>query len=147
VDEKGVEIEHLKFSSLAEEGSDNFVMKNAKQYQLEASGDAALSFKKGNISFDNLDDVGKLIDRKYGHGKSVFNEIDDGFGGKTTSVNNQNRANSILTQARNQVASAGNTLIKWEICTELGAKGIKKLFTDNRINIEVVFEAQIKIVN
>ena len=109
-----------------------------------------MSLEKASTSWDNIDDAGKLIDRKYGHGTSVFNEVDDGFGGKIISVKNQTRANSIIEQATRQVNAAGGTPIKWEISTELGAKGIKKLFdeSDNILlkNIDVVFIPQIKII-
>ncbi|WP_158728885.1 MULTISPECIES: hypothetical protein [unclassified Flavobacterium] len=147
---KGLSVGHKKFPAVDDEGSGSFVLKNAKQYQAEASGDAALSLEKASTSWDNIDDAGKLIDRKYGHGTSVFNQVDDGFGGKIISVKNQTRANSIIEQATRQVNAAGGTQIKWEISTELGAKGIKKLFdeSDNILlkNIEVVFIPQIKII-
>ncbi|MTI30957.1 hypothetical protein [Xanthovirga aplysinae] len=121
------------------EGNTSFVLNNAKQYQREASGDAFLSFDKGGRSFDNVTFDGTLIDRKYGHGPSIFNA--DG------TVHNQSRANSILNQGREQIAAAGGTPVKWEVSTELGADGIQALFDDAGINIEVVHVAQQTIIN
>jgi len=76
--------------------------------------------------------------------------MDDGFGNKIISVGNQNRVNSILKQAEIQVNAAGGTPIKWEISTELGAKGIKDLFSksDNLLiqSIEVKYVPQIQII-
>lgn len=146
----GVSISHKKFPTPSE-GSGPFVLKNAKQYQAEASGDAGLSFDKGGRSFDNVTSDGKLIDRKYGHGPSVFNEVDDGFGGKVITIKDQNRANSILQQAQAQVNAAGGSPIRWEISTNLGARGIRQLF-DNPANsqairnIEVVYIPQVTII-
>lgn len=145
----GVSISHKKFPEPAE-GNSSFVLDNAKQYQKEASGDAALSFDKGGRSFDNVTPDGKLIDRKYGHSSSVFNEIDDGFGGTTINIKDQNRANSILQQAAAQVNAAGGSPIRWEISTDLGARGIGQLFNNSNnslINaIEVVHVTQITII-
>jgi hypothetical protein len=90
----GLSVSHKKFPGPAN-GTDNFVLKNAKQYQGEASGDAALSFNKGGVSFDDVAPDGKLVDRKYGHGSSIFDE--DG------GVLNEERANSIIEQARRQL--------------------------------------------
>ena len=152
VESKGVNIGHKKFPTInAEgEGSRSFVLNNAKQYQLEASGDAALSFEKAGTSWDNLDEAGKLIDRKYGHGASIFKEIDDGLGGKIISVSNNTRAQSIVDQATRQVNAANGTPIKWEISTELGAKGIRELFdlpaNSTLKNIEVVYVPQVKTI-
>jgi hypothetical protein len=118
------------------------VLRNAKQYQKEASGDATLSFDLNGVSFDNLAPDGKLVDRKWGHGPSVFNP--DG------TVRNQTRANSILQQAQRQLNAVGNDgqKIRWEIETELGADGIEQLFLENASQfpgmseIEVVRVAQ-----
>lgn len=121
------------------EGNTSFVLANAKQYQLEASGDALLSFDKGGRSFDNVTTNGTLIDRKYGHGSSVFNA--DG------TVHNQTRAQSILNQGQAQITAANGTPVKWEVSTELGADGIQNLFDANNINIEVVHVAQQTIIN
>jgi len=115
------------------------VLKNAKKYQKEASGDAALSFDKGGRSFDNVTPDGKLIDRKYGHGDSVFNP--DG------TIKNRSRANSILDQDRAQINAADGTPIKWEISTELGAKGLRDLFDSQDIDIEVIYIAQQTIIH
>lgn len=138
-------ISHKKFPSPAS-GTESFVMKNAKQFQAEASGDAALSFDKGGVSFDDVAVDGKLIDRKYGHGSSIFDE--DG------GVINQVRANSIVDQARRQLAAVGGdgSKIRWEISTEAGANGIEQLFLDNSAlvpgieNIEVVHVIQKTII-
>jgi len=127
-----------------------YILKNAKQYQQEASGDAALSFEKGGVSWDNLDEAGKLVDRKYGHGNSIFQEIDDGLGGTKISVKNTKRRDAIIAQARSQVMAAGGTPIKWEISTDLGARGIRELFSesDNSLirNIEVVYVPQVTVI-
>jgi hypothetical protein len=141
----GVSISHKKFPTPGD-GSDPFVLKNAKQYQAEASGDAGLSFDKNGVSFDNVDVDGKLVDRKYGH-SSVFNA--DG------TVANQTRANSILDQAERQLNAVGGdaSKIRWEISSEGGANGIERLFLDNPRgfpgleDIEVVHVAQQTIIN
>ena len=134
----GMAVKHKKFPTPSE-GSDPFVLKNAKQYQKEASGDAGLSFEVGGRSFDDVASDGKLIDRKYGHGSSVFNP--DG------TVKNQTRANKIIQQATEQVNAANGQPIRWEISTELGADGIQELFTNQGINIEVIHVAQQTIIN
>lgn len=142
---QGLSISHKKFPAPAN-GTDNFVLKNAKQYQAEASGDAALSFNKGGVSFDDVAADGKLVDRKFGHGASVFDE--DG------GVLNQVRANSIVDQARRQLAAVGGdgTKLRWEISTQTGANGIEQLFFDNSAlipgidKIEVVYVAQKTII-
>ena len=121
------------------EGNTSFILANAKQYQLEASGDALLSFEKGGRSFDNVTPDGKLIDRKYGHGSSVFNP--------DLSIKNQSRVDKIMQQATDQVAAANGQPIRWEISTELGADGIQNLFDINNINIEVIHFAQQTIIN
>jgi hypothetical protein len=127
----GLSIDHKKFPGPAN-GTDNFVLKNAKQFQGEASGDAALSFNKGGVSFDNVTADGKLVDRKYGHGSSIFDE--DG------GVINENRAQSLLSQAQRQLDAVGGdaSKLRWEISTEAGANGIKSLFIQNNIQIEVI---------
>ena len=134
-----------------EDGAENFVLNNAKQYQREASGDAFLSFEKNGISFDNIDGAGVLIDRKWGHSSSIFKEVDDGFGGKIIQVSNNTRANSILDQALLQVTAAPGARIRWEISTDLGARGIRQIFqgSNNPLirNIEVVHVPQITIIN
>ncbi len=96
------------------------MLANAKQYQLEGSGDALLSFDKNGVSFDNVTIDGKLVDRKYGHGNSIFN-IDG-------TIHNTNRAESALTQARSQLTAAAGTPVKWEVSTIEGATGLDKLF-------------------
>ncbi len=120
------------------EGNSSFVLANAKQYQLEGSGDALLSFDKNGVSFDNVTPDGKLVDRKYGHGKSIFN--DDG------SVHNISRAESALKQARSQIIAAEGIPVKWEVSTIEGANGLNKLFKANDLNIEVVHVVQKIIV-
>lgn len=139
----GLEVQHKKFPTPAE-GKSPFVLKNAKQYQAEAcrcvsGGDANLSFEKGGRSFDDIGADGSLIDRKYGHGKSVFNL--DG------SVKNQIRANKILQLGEAQVRAANGTPVKWEVSTELGADGIQELFDNAGIDIEVVHVMQQTIIN
>ncbi|GAA4274607.1 hypothetical protein U6A24_16670 [Aquimarina gracilis] len=145
----GLSISHKKFP-IPSEGNESFVLKNAKQYQKEASGDAALSFDKNGTSWDNIDANGKLVDRKYGHGASMFKQVDDGFGGKIIEVTNKSRADASIAQAERQVSAAGGKPIKWEISTELGAKGLRDLF-DNSPNsliqaIEVVHVPQVTII-
>ena len=134
----GVSISHKKFPTPAD-GNDSFVLKNAKQYQGEASGDAGLSFDKDGVSFDNVTADGKLVDRKYGHGPSVFNA--DG------TVKNRTRADSILEQGQRQIDGAGGAPVRWEVSTELGADGIQDLFDNAGIDIEVVHIAQQTIIN
>lgn len=72
----GLTISHKKFPAPSG-ATDNFVLRNAKQYQAEASGDAALSFNKGGVSFDDVAADGKLVDRKFGHGASIFDKVED----------------------------------------------------------------------
>lgn len=131
----GISVSHKKFPAPAD-GSDSFVLKNAKKYQAEASGDAALSFDKAGVSFDDIAN-GKLIDRKFGH-SSVFDS--------TGNVANNTRAQSLLTQANRQLGAAGGNPIRWEISSQGGANGIKRLFRNNGINIEVVHVPQITII-
>lgn len=141
----GLSISHKKFPGPAN-GTDSYVLKNAKQFQAEASGDAALSFNKGGVSFDDIAVDGKLVDRKLGHGSSVF---DEDFG-----VIRQVRANSIVEQARRQLAAVGGdgTKLRWEISTERGANGIEQLFFENSAlipgidKIEVVYVVQKTII-
>jgi len=146
----GISLKHKKFPASADEGSSAYILKNAKQYQQEASGDAALSFEKGGVSWDNLDEAGKLVDRKYGHGNSIFQETDNGVGKKIISVKNKSRERSIIAQARSQVTAAGGTPIKWEISTDLGARGIRELFSESANslirNIEVVHVPQVTVI-
>ena len=135
---EGLTVTHKKFPAPAD-GTDNFVLKNAKQYQGEASLDAGLSFEKGGVSFDNVAADGKLVDRKYGHGKSVFDE--DG------GVINENRASSILKQAQRQLDAVDGdaSKLRWEISTPEGAAGIEELFLNNNIDIEVKHVKQLLI--
>ncbi len=133
-----LKVVHKKFTTPSE-GSDPFVLNNAKQYQQEASGDAGLSIELSGRSFDNITSDGKLIDRKYGHGSSVFNP--DG------TVKNQARANKIIQQATDQINDAGGRPIGWEISTELGFNGIKQIFIREGLNIEVKYVAQKIIIN
>jgi hypothetical protein len=135
----GLEIK-IKGFPTPEDGAENFVLNNAKQFQREGSGDAFLSFETNGISFDNIDEAGVLVDRKWGHSASIFKEADDGFGGII--VHNRTRANSILEQALLQVNAAPGLPIRWEISTELGARGIRQLFENSPNqairNIEVI---------
>lgn len=137
---EGLNIEHKKFPTPGE-NVDGFVLKNAKQYQAEASGDAGLSFMKNGVSFDDVAADGKLIDRKYGHGASIFDKDGD--------VINNARADSLLEQANRQIVAAGGdaTKIRWEISSALGAQGIKDLFSARGIDIEVVWKEQKLVVN
>jgi hypothetical protein len=122
-----------------EDGSTSFILNNAKQYQLEASGDALLSFEKNGVSFDNVDAGGILIDRKYGH-SSVFNA--DG------TVANPTRAKSILEQAKRQLNAVGGdgTKLRWEISSKGGADGIERLFLENAENIPGLDKITVKYI-
>ena len=136
-------ISHKKFP---ESGSDNFVLKNAKQYQAEASGDAALSFNKGGVSFDDIAPDGKLVDRKYGHSSSIFDKVEDDLL-TVYEVKNQSRAQSILDQAQRQLNAVGGdgSKLRWEISTADGAGGIKQLFEANSGAISGI--ADIEVIN
>ena len=137
------------------------MLDNAKKYQgtpirnadgklISGSGDANLSFEYNGTSFDNVID-GKLIDNKFGHGSSVFKETDDMFSEFIDEVNdldnnitiiNENRAKAILKQAKRQIKAVdGKVGIEWHVSTELGAKGIRKLFEtqDPPIKIDVKY--------
>ena len=76
--------------------------------------------------------------------------MDDGFGNKTISIINKTREDGIIEQATRQINAAGGAPIKWEISTELGAKGIRQLFdlpiNSALKNVEVVYVPQIKII-
>lgn len=145
---QGLSISHKKFPAPAN-GTDNFVLKNAKQFQAEASGDAALSFNKGGVSFDDVAADGKLVDRKYGHGASVFDKVEDDLL-TVYEIKNQSRAQSILDQAQRQLNAVGGdgSKLRWEISTIDGAGGIRQLFESNGgaisgiADIEVVYVAQ-----
>ena len=134
-----IDVVTIKGFPTPSEGNTSFVLNNAKQYQLEASGDALLSFEKGGRSFDNATPDGALIDRKYGYGSSIFNP--DG------TIHNQSRAQSVLDQAQAQIDAAGGMLIRWEVSTELGADGIQALFDINGIDIQVIHVVQQTIIN
>jgi len=58
-------------------------------------------------------------------------------------VFNRNKAQSLIDQANRQINASSGTPIKWEISTELGAKGIRQLFdlpaNSALKNIEVVY--------
>lgn len=132
------------------------MLDNAKKYQgtpirnadgklISGSGDANLSFEYNGTSFDNVID-GKLIDNKFGHGGSVFKETDDMFSEFIDEVNdldnitikNQKRVTAILKQAERQIKAVdGKVEIEWHVSTQLGAKGIQKLFNDKGFNIKV----------
>ena len=139
----------------------SWVLDNAKKYQgtpirdangklISGSGDANLSFEYNGTSFDNVID-GKLIDNKFGHGGSVFKETDDMFSEFIDEVNdldnnitikNPKRVKAILKQAERQIKAAdGKVEIEWHVSTELGAKGIRKLFKtqDPPIKIDVKY--------
>jgi hypothetical protein len=114
-------------------------LKNAKKYQEEGSGDAGISIKKNGVSFDAVDE-GVLVDRKYGHGASIFDRDGD--------VINQRRAESLLEQALRQRDAVGgdDSKIKWEISTKAGADGISALFARNGINFEVKHVVQNEVI-
>ena len=78
-------------------------------------------------SFDDFKD-GVLIDRKFGHGNSIF--LKEGSELSEINIINHDRVNSLIEQARRQILSAGNRKIRWEIQTELGAEGLKQVFNN-----------------
>jgi hypothetical protein len=86
-----------------------------------------------------------LIDAKFGHGKSIFNDFDGDFLDYDIDelIHNNQRMKSVLDQANRQVESIRGSDIKiqWKISTELGQKGIQRLFDNYGINIEVIFES------
>ncbi len=56
---------------------------------------------------------------------------------------NGKRAAAILKQAKRQMdAVDGKVKIEWHVSTELGAKGIQKLFNDKGFNIKVKWVKQ-----
>lgn len=81
-----------------------------------------------------------LIDRKYGHGTSIFEETDEVYdevigldefeelGGGKIDIINQSRVDSLVIQAQRQLsATTGIEIrIEWQIQTDLGAKGIQQ---------------------
>ncbi len=107
---------------------------------MEGSGDADLSFDLNGVSFDDVNEAGQLVDRKWGHADAVFN--------KDGTVKNTAREASILAQAERQLDAVGRaaTKIQWEVSSELGADGIRKLFDREGINIEVLWIPQKDIV-
>ncbi len=143
-----LKVTHKKFPAPAD-GTDNFVLKNARQYQAEASLDAGLSFEKGGVSFDDIATDGKLVDRKYGHSSSIFDKVEDELL-TVYEIKNQSRIQSILDQAQRQLNAVGNdgSKLRWEISTADGAGGIKQLFEANSgaipgiADIEVIHVAQ-----
>ena len=159
---EGLVLKYKKFP-VSQTGS-SWVLDNAKKYQgtpirnadgklISGSGDANLSFEYNGTSFDNVID-GKLIDNKFGHGGSVFKETDDMFSEFIDEANdldnitiiNENRAKAILKQAERQIKAVdGKVEIEWHVSTELGAKGIQKLFDNAKpapINIKVKYIKQ-----
>ena len=136
----GLIVDHKKFP-VPGENKNGYVLKNAKKFQEEASGDASLSFVKNGVSFDNIAPDGKLIDRKFGHGNAIFDENLD--------VVNTSRADSLIAQAKRQREAVGGdaSKIRWEISTLRGADGIRDLLRNENINIEVIYVAQKEVVN
>ena len=124
----GLKVSHKKFPQPRDPSSGGFLIP-AKNYQKAASLDAGLSFEVGGRSFDNITPDGVLVDRKYGHGNSIFDEVVNEIFDKTELVaTNQTRIRSLLKQAKAQLEAAGGHPIRWEISTSLGAEGIDKLF-------------------
>jgi hypothetical protein len=78
-----------------------------------------------------------LVDRKFGHGNSIFKEINNGVGEVNIVVHNDARIEAIFDQLSKQLKAVSNngSKVKWEISTELGAKGIEELFKRNPKNI------------
>jgi len=111
-----------------------WVLDQAKAYQKKFSGNPDLSFELNKVSFDaqrgNI-----LIDAKYGHGKSIFDE-------DTYDVKNMARANKLIDQAKRQRDAIAGTdyKIEWRISSPEGAEGIRKLFSDNGVSwITVIY--------
>jgi hypothetical protein len=122
----------------------SWVLEQAKKYQGKFSGDADLSFDYKGVSFDDFKD-GVLVDAKFGHGKSIFNDLEGDFGDFDVDdiVKNDKRRRSILDQAKRQLdaVEGSNVKIQWKISSELGQKGIARLFQEAGYNIEVLYEA------
>ncbi len=125
----GLTVTHKKFPAPAD-GSDSYTLRNAKIYQAEASGDAGLEFRIGNAGWDDIDDAGILIDRKWGHGSTIFEKVDDGLGNISYNVKpgKDYRVDDIMKTAKRQVDNAGGNPIRWEVETEIGAEAIQDLF-------------------
>lgn len=136
----GVTLSYKKFPQ-PKDGSYSYVLDQAKKYQggpgydnagniVKGSGDANLSFDYNGVSFDNLTTDGTFIDRKFGQGNSIFDKVASDFGEFDIVVKNDSRINSLLDQAKRQINAAGGKPIRWEISTELGADGIKQVFSN-----------------
>jgi hypothetical protein len=122
----GLKITHKKFPESAESGGGYLLP--AKNYQKAASGDANLSFDVGGRSFDDIGADGKLIDRKFGYGNSIFDKIEDEFGEVLYTSTNNSRVRSLLYQAKGQLQAVNGKPIRWVISNETGSGGIKSLF-------------------
>ncbi len=122
----GLKVTHKKFPESA--GSGGGYLIPAKNYQKAASGDADLSFEVGGRSFDNVAPDGKLVDRKFGHNNSIFDQVENEFGEVELIVSNESRIISLLNQANGQLNAAGGHPIRWEISTSTGADGIGQVF-------------------
>ncbi len=121
----GLKVGHKKFPESAESGGGYLIP--AKKYQKAASGDANLSFELNGRSFDDISLDGKLIDRKFGYGNSIFEKIEE-FEEVIYNATNDNRVRSLLTQAKGQLHDANGKPIRWEVSTPLGSEGIRALF-------------------
>jgi hypothetical protein len=122
----GLKVTHKKFPESA--GSGGSYLVPAKNYQKAASGDANLSFDIGGRSFDDIGTDGKLIDRKFGYGNSIFDKIEDEFGEVLLEVTNVTRIKAVLRQAKGQLNAANGKPIRWEISNQTGADGISGVF-------------------
>lgn len=134
----GMVVTHKKFPTPSN-GNSSYVLEQAKIYQqgpgfdnagnvVKGSGDANLSFEVGGRSFDNVAPDGKLIDRKYGHGNSIFDRVEGEFGEVVLEASNPTRIRSLLRQAKGQISAANGHPIRWEIQSSTGADGIGQLF-------------------
>ncbi len=121
-----LKVVHKKFAESI--GSGGSYLIPAKNYQKSASGDANLSFEVGGRSFDDIGLDGKLIDRKYVYGNSIFDEIEDEFGEVLLKVTNETRIKAVLRQAKGQLNAANDKPIRWEISNQTGADGISGVF-------------------
>lgn len=94
------------------------------------------------ISFDAIED-GKLIDAKFGYGKSTFEDVlDEESDLWIPLVINEKLKNALLASAERQTAAVSGTGLKieWRVSNDLAANGINELFKDLEYNIKIVLE-------
>jgi hypothetical protein len=128
----GAKMGHKKFP-VAAEGNAGGALVPAKIYQKNASGDANISILVKDVSFDNVNQAGELIDRKFGYANSiftnsVFDKVNKEFVEVDLFVHNENRINSLLDQARRQIDAEDGKQIVWEVPFSLAKDGIEAVF-------------------